>query len=105
MKNGTLYWTAYIDLIGIENLENLIKGDGENFKRIPIEELESRVNKRYAKISDNHGGLVILINKIYWRHFNNLHTFETTRGIWTKQMATIVKNQSIRMLLLSTMVL
>ena len=84
--------SACIDLIGVNNLENIIKGQGENIKRIPIEELSNKYNQKYAEIEEEHRGFVIIVNKLYKPYFNDHETLETVRGIWKKNLVTIAKN-------------
>lgn len=84
--------SACIDLIGLDNLENIVKGHGENFKRIPIEELSNKINQKFAEIRDDHKGFVIIVNKLYKPNYNDLETLEVVRGIWKKNLVTIAKN-------------
>ena len=84
--------SACIDLIGIENLENKQKGHGDNVKRIPIDELYNQINKEYVKVLPEHSGVAILINRDYKAHFDELETFEITRGVWRKSQKTIAEN-------------
>jgi len=84
--------SACIDLIGIENLENKQKGHGDNVKRIPIDELYNQINKEYIKVLPEHSGVAILINRDYRAHFDELETFEITRGVWRKSQKTIAEN-------------
>ena len=84
--------SACIDLIGIENLENKQKGHGDNVKRIPIDELYNQINKEYVNVLPEHSGVAILINRDYRAHFDELQTFEITRGVWRKSQKTIAEN-------------
>ena len=95
--------SACIDLIGVNNLENIIKGQGENIKRIPIEELSNKYNQKYAEIEEEHRGFVIIVNKLYKPYFNDHETLETVRGIWKKiQLPSlkILNVQSLHLLLI-----
>ncbi len=84
--------SACIDLVGLENLENLVKGHGENIKRIPIEELSNKYNEIHADIIDEHKGFIILVNQFYKPNFTPLETLEIVRGIWIKKLISIAKN-------------
>ena len=80
--------SACIDLMGIDNLVNKVRGHGNNIKRVPIKELSNifsfeKMNKK-VKILPEHKGVAILINKFYRPTFGDLEIFEFTRGFWTK---------------------
>ena len=87
--------SACIDLVGLENLENLVKGHGENIKRIPIEELSNKYNEIHAEIIDEHKGFIILVNQLYEPHFTPLETLEIVRGIWIKKLVSTAKNSIV----------
>jgi hypothetical protein len=80
--------SACIDLMGIENLENLVRGKGENIKRVPLNELTNLLTNKTVKVRPEHRGVAILINKHYKPTFGDLETFEITRGIWGKRIVT-----------------
>ena len=84
--------SACIDLVGLDNLENSIKGHGENIKRIPIEELSNKYNEIHADVLDEHKGFIILVNQLYEPHFTPLETLEIVRGIWPKNQVSTAKN-------------
>ena len=81
--------TACIDLMGVDNLENLQRGQGDNVKRIPINELTRIVMEKTVAVSRKHKGVAILINRDYMPTFGDLELLEITRGIWKKGMVTI----------------
>lgn len=81
--------SACIDLMGINNLENVVRGQGDNIKRVPINELSNLIMEKTVKVKSEHKGVSILINRDYRPTFGDLETFEITRGIWTKKMVTI----------------
>ena len=84
--------SACIDLMGINNLTNMVRGQGKNIKRLPINELSNLLMEKIVRVAPEHKGVSILINKHYKPTFSDLETFEITRGIWTKQMVTISKS-------------
>ena len=49
--------SACIDLMGIENLENLVRGKGNNIKRVPIHELTNLLTKTTVKVKYEHRGV------------------------------------------------
>lgn len=83
--------SACIDLMGIENLTNLVKGKGDNIKRFPIEELKNIILDDPVEIDKEDSGVAILINRDYKPQFGDLDIFEYTRGIWSKNMVSIAK--------------
>lgn len=80
--------SACIDLMGIENLENLVRGQGQNIKRLPLNELTSLLTNKTVIVRPEHKGVAILINKHYKPTFGDLEIFEITRGIWSKRIVT-----------------
>jgi hypothetical protein len=88
-KTALAIESACIDLMGIDNLTNQIRGKGDNVKRISISELSSLILDKPVKVKPEHSGCAILINRDYKSTFGDLEIFEYTRGIWTKGMKTI----------------
>ena len=81
--------SACIDLMGIENLTNVVRGQGDNVKRVPLNELTNLLTEKMVQVAPEHKGVSILINRDYRPTFGDLEVFEITRGIWTKKMVTI----------------
>ena len=81
--------SACIDLMGIDNLTNLVRGQKDNCKRIPLNELTNLLMEKTIKVDPEHSGIAILINKHYRPTFGDLEIFEWTRGIWSKASKTI----------------
>ncbi len=81
-----------IDLMGIDELENEIKGHGDNVKRVPLNELTNIVLDVSVKVAPEHTGVAIIINNTYKATFGDLELFETTRGIWRKGLKTIARD-------------
>ena len=88
--------SACIDLMGIENLENLVRGKGNNIKRVPLNELTHILMDKTIKVKSEHRGIAILINKAYKPHFGYMETFEVTRGIWNKNMKTASESHNAK---------
>jgi len=80
-----------IDLMGIDFLENEIKGHGDTVKRVPLNELTNIVLETSVKVAPEHKGkgVAILINKQYRPTFGDLELFEITRGMWKKASKTV----------------
>jgi hypothetical protein len=83
--------SACIDLMGVENIENLVRGKGDNVKRIPLNELAHKLVNKKIKVKSEHRGIAILL-KHYKPHFGYKELFEITRGIWNKKMKTASEN-------------
>ncbi len=91
-KTSFIVESACIDLMGIENLTNIVKGKGDNIKRVPIEELQNIILDKPIAIESNDKGVGILINKDFKPNFGDLETFEITRGMWAKNCVGVAKN-------------
>ena len=85
-KTALAIESACIDLMGIDNLANLVRGQGDNVKRVPLNELANLLMEKTVKVAPEHKGVAILINRDYKPTFGDLETFEYTRGIWSKKM-------------------
>ena len=88
-KTALAIESACIDLMGIDNLANVVRGQGDNVKRVPLNELTNLLMEKTIKVAREHKGVSILINRVYRPTFGDLELFEYTRGIWTKKMKTI----------------
>lgn len=84
--------SACIDLMGIGNLANIVRGHGDNIKRVSLKELTSLITNETVKVKKEHRGVSILINRDYKPTFGDLELFEITRGIWSKKMVSISKD-------------
>ena len=91
-KTALAIESACIDLMGIDNLENLLRGHGENHKRYSLNELFNIKTRKSVTVLPEHRGVAILINKDYKPTFGALETFEITRGIWPQSQKTISKD-------------
>jgi len=88
-KTALAIESACIDLMGLGNLANKVRGQGKSIKRIPISELSSKLSTKTVQVAPEHKGVVILINKDYKPTFGDLELFEITRGMWRKGSMTI----------------
>ena len=91
-KTALAIESACINLMGIDNLENLLRGHGENHKRYSLNELFNIKTRKKVRVRPEHSGVAILINKDYKPTFGALETFEITRGIWPQSQKTISKD-------------
>ena len=84
---------ACIDLMGIDNLTNEVRGHGKEIKRLSISDLfQVKMKNQEVSVLSEHRGIAILINRDYRPTFGDLELFEITRGIWPKKMMTFSKN-------------
>ena len=88
-KTALTVESACIDLMGIDNLTNVVRGHGDNVKRVPLNELTNLIMEKTIEVLPDHRGVSILINRDYRPTFGDLEVFEITRGIWAKKMVTI----------------
>ena len=91
-KTALTVESACIDLMGLDNLANIVRGHGDNVKRIPLNELSNLLMEKTVKVASEHRGVSILINRDFKPSFGDLEIFEYTRGIWSKKMMTISKD-------------
>ena len=91
-KTSFIIESACIDLMGIENLTNIVKGKGDNIKRVPIEELKNIILDKPVEILPEHRGVAILINRDFKPNFGDIEIFEVTRGVWNKTSVGVAKN-------------
>ena len=71
-----------IDLLNIKNLTNMVRGHGDNTKRLPINELANIFEKEAIDVLPEHKGLAFLLEKTYQHSFGDIELFEYTRGMW-----------------------
>ena len=95
-KTALAIESACIDLMGIDNLENLVRGQGDNFKRMPLNQLTNLKMEKKIEVDKNHRGVAILINTDYTPNMGDLELFEITRGIWPKSQRTIAEKRNAK---------
>ena len=93
-KTSLAIESACIDLMGIDNLTNIVRGQGDNFKRIPLNQLTNLKMEKTVAIKPEHSGVAILINTDYTPNMGDLELFEITRGIWPKSQKSVAVNRS-----------
>lgn len=71
-----------IDLLGVGELTNKVKGSGTAMGRITIEELHNLKSGELVDISSEHSGLAFLLNSTYKSGMSELKLYEATRGDW-----------------------
>ena len=72
---------AAIDLIGLKNLKNVVRGHKSNeFGRMNINEIRSRLASENAEINDPV--ILVRINRTFQSGMNDADVYEITRGVW-----------------------
>ncbi|WP_338725654.1 hypothetical protein V8687_18040 [Shewanella baltica] len=71
-----------IDLLGVGELTNKVRGSGTNMGRASIEELHYLISGESITIPAVHRGIAFLLNDSYKSGMSELELFEVTRGIW-----------------------
>jgi hypothetical protein len=71
---------AAIDLIGLSNLANAVRGHGAKYGRMPLEEVVAHYTKRKANIREP--AVLIRINKEYRYGMTDAELYDATRSAW-----------------------
>jgi hypothetical protein len=71
-----------IDLLGVGELTNKVRGSGSDMGRISIEEIHNLQSGEVVDILSEHTGLAFLLNSTYKSGMSELELFEATRGVW-----------------------
>lgn len=81
-----------IDLLGVGELTNKVRGSGSLMGRITLNELHHLLLKQETEIAPEHAGLAFLLNSTYKSGMSALALYETTRGVWAK----VPKDKNLR---------
>ncbi len=73
-----------IDLLGVGELTNKVRGSSSLMGRITLDELQHLLLKEETEIAPEHAGLAFLLNSTYKSGMSALELYEATRGIWAK---------------------
>jgi len=71
-----------IDLLGVGELSNKVRGSGSSMGRATIEEIHNLKSGESVEVGEEHQGLAFLLNSTYKSGMSELELFEATRGIW-----------------------
>ena len=71
---------AAIDLLGVEDLANLVRGHYTKFGRMPLEDVVALYTKRRAKIREP--SLLIRLNRLYRYGMSPFELYDATRSAW-----------------------
>ncbi|PSJ45074.1 hypothetical protein C7I36_06330 [Zobellella taiwanensis] len=81
-KSAALIESTCIDLLGVGELKNKIRGCESNMGRMTIDEIHNLYSSETVIIQPEHQGLAFLLNDTYKSGMSELALFESTRGIW-----------------------
>jgi hypothetical protein len=71
---------ATIDIIGLKNLANAVRGHGAKTGRMPLQEVIARYERREADFQDPV--MLIRINKLYRYGMKDAELYDATRSAW-----------------------
>ena len=81
-KEAKIIEATCIDLLGVGNLTNKVRGSGVDMGRVSLEEIYSLRSGKAIKIKPKHAGIAFLLNSTYKSGMSDLALFEATRGVW-----------------------
>lgn len=81
-KSAKLIEATCIDLLGVGELTNVVKGSGSAMGRMPLDEIHNLQIAIETEIEPEHAGLAFLLNATYKSGMSELELFEVTRGVW-----------------------
>ncbi|WHC86473.1 LEM-3-like GIY-YIG domain-containing protein [Escherichia coli] len=73
-----------IDLMGVGELTNKVRGSGSMMGRISLDAYHHLVLQEETEIAPEHAGLAFLLNSTYKSGMSALALYEATRGVWAK---------------------
>jgi len=75
--------SSCIDILGIDNLTNEVRGKGAKFVgRKTLDEVSALISSEDVEVDDPV--VLILINKTFYYGMDDLHLYEITRGLWNR---------------------
>jgi hypothetical protein len=81
-KSAKLIEATCIDLLGVGNLTNAVRGSGSLMGRMSLEEIHNLNEAIETEVEAEHAGIAVLLNKTYKSGMSELELFEVTRGVW-----------------------
>lgn len=81
-ETARLIEATCIDLLGVGQLTNKVRGSGSSMGRATIEEIHSLKSGETVEVSEEHQGLAFLLNDTYKSGMSDLELYEATRGVW-----------------------
>lgn len=71
---------AAIDLLGLSNLANVVRGHGAKYGRLALKEVVAHYTKRKADVRES--AILIRINKAYRYGMSDVELYDATRSAW-----------------------
>lgn len=71
---------AAIDLLGLGNLANAVRGHGTKYGRMPLQEVVAHYTRRKANVREP--AILIRINKLYRYGMTDAELYDATRSAW-----------------------
>lgn len=71
-----------IDLLGVGELSNKVRGSGTLMGRSTLEEIHNLQSGELVTVDEEHRGIAFLLNTSFKSGMSDLELFEFTRGIW-----------------------
>ncbi len=71
---------AAIDLLGLQNLANVVRGHGTEYGRLPLQEVVAHYTRRKATIREPT--MLIRINREYRYGMTDVELYDATRSAW-----------------------
>ena len=71
---------AAIDLLGVANLANAVRGHGTKYGRMPLQEVVAHYTRRKANVREP--AILIRINKLYRYGMTDAELYDATRSAW-----------------------
>ena len=81
-REAKLIEATCIDLLGVGNLTNKVRGSGVDMGRVSLEEIHSLRSGKTVRIKSKHAGIAFLLNSTYKSGMSEVALFESTRGVW-----------------------
>ena len=72
--------SAAIDIIGLQNLDNSVRGHGAKYGRLPLAEVVAHYTHKKANIREP--AILIRINKLYRYGMTDVELYDATRSAW-----------------------
>lgn len=73
-----------IDLLGVDELTNKVRGSSSLMGRITLDGLHRLLVQEETVIAPQHAGLAFLLNSTYRSGMSALALYEATRGVWAR---------------------
>ncbi len=81
-----------IDLLGVGELTNKVRGSSSMMGRVTLNELHHLLLKEETEIAPEHAGLAFLLNSTYKSGMSSQELYESTRGVW----ANVPKDEKLK---------